>query len=113
MTKKNKKVLVIGGGGREHALCWTLARSPSVAKIYCAPGNAGIGRLAECVPIAVDDIPALAKFAREHAIDLTFVVASIYTLMNHAAEDITDDDERVFVAQLAESLVLAQRARVS
>ena len=53
------KILVIGSGGREHALVWKLAQSKKVSKIYCAPGNAGIAALAECVPIAVDNIPSL------------------------------------------------------
>ena len=51
-----KKVLVIGSGGREHALCWKIAQSPLVEKVYCAPGNPGIALDAECVDIAADDI---------------------------------------------------------
>lgn len=65
------KVLVAGGGGREHTLCWKLAQSPQVEKVYCAPGNAGIARDAECVPIKDNDIPALVNFAKEKGIDLT------------------------------------------
>ena len=67
------KVLVIGSGGREHALVWKIARSPKVKKIYCAPGNAGISALAECVDINADDLGGLFKFARENSIDLTVV----------------------------------------
>ncbi|MDH5563245.1 MAG: phosphoribosylamine--glycine ligase, partial [Nitrospirota bacterium] len=67
------KLLVIGNGGREHALVWKLAQSPRVSKIYCAPGNAGIAQLAECVPIKVDDLSGLQAFAKDHAIDLTMV----------------------------------------
>ncbi|MBM4311590.1 MAG: phosphoribosylamine--glycine ligase [Deltaproteobacteria bacterium] len=67
------RILVIGGGGREHALIWKLAQSPRTEAIYCAPGNAGIASLAACVPIAVNDIQALKKFAREKTIDLTVV----------------------------------------
>lgn len=67
------KILVVGGGGREHALVWKLAQSPKVTKIYCAPGNAGISQLAECVNIAADDIKALLNFAKEQKIDLTVV----------------------------------------
>ncbi|MDY0211567.1 MAG: phosphoribosylamine--glycine ligase [Desulfuromonadaceae bacterium] len=66
-------ILVVGGGGREHALIWKMAQSPLVKKIYCAPGNPGIGELAQLVPLAVDDIDGLYNFARENAIDLTVV----------------------------------------
>ncbi len=65
------KIFVIGGGAREHALVWKIKQSPLVEKIWCAPGNPGIAQLAECVDIAADDIPALLKFAKEQAIDLT------------------------------------------
>ena len=67
------KVLVIGGGGREHAIIWKLAQSKNVSKIYCAPGNGGIADLAECVPIDVMDFEKLTKFAKENNIDLTVV----------------------------------------
>jgi phosphoribosylamine---glycine ligase len=67
------KVLVIGNGGREHALVWKLAQSPSIAQLYCAPGNAGTAEQAENVPINADDIPALVTFAHEQAIDFTVV----------------------------------------
>ncbi len=67
------KVLVVGGGGREHALIWKIAQSPRVRKIYCAPGNAGIAGLAECVPIDSGDLEQLASFARQQNIDLTVV----------------------------------------
>ena len=64
------RVLVVGGGGREHALCWALAASPLLAKLWCAPGNPGTARTAENVAIDAADIAALAGFAREHAVDL-------------------------------------------
>ncbi len=67
------KVLVIGGGGREHALVWKISQSPKVTKIYAAPGNAGIAGLAECAPIKSEDIPGLLAFAKSRAIDLTIV----------------------------------------
>jgi len=67
------KVLVVGGGGREHALAWKLRQSPAVTKLYVAPGNAGIAELAECVDISVSDVRPLADFAERHAIDLTVV----------------------------------------
>ncbi|HZJ17097.1 MAG TPA: phosphoribosylamine--glycine ligase N-terminal domain-containing protein, partial [Chthoniobacteraceae bacterium] len=56
-------ILVIGGGGREHALVWKLRQSPRVTRIFCAPGNAGIGQIATCVPIPVTDHAALVKLA--------------------------------------------------
>jgi len=67
------KVLVVGSGGREHALVWKLAQSPHIRKLYCAPGNAGSRQQAENVPIAVDDIAGLRDFALEQGIDLTVV----------------------------------------
>lgn len=67
------KVLVVGGGGREHALCWKLSASPLIDRLYCAPGNAGIAREAECVPIAATDIDGLVAFACDHAIDFVVV----------------------------------------
>lgn len=67
------RVLVVGGGGREHALVWKLTQSPEVKKIFCIPGNAGIAALAECVPINVDDLAGILHFARENKICLTVV----------------------------------------
>jgi phosphoribosylamine--glycine ligase len=67
------KILVIGSGGREHALVWKLTQSPKVEEIFCAPGNAGIAGLATCLDIPVSDVEGLAAFARSRAIDLTVV----------------------------------------
>src|SRR5437016_6058264 len=67
------KVLVIGSGGREHALVWKISQSPKVKKIYCAPGSAAIGELAECVAIGPEQIEKLADFAEKEKIDLTVV----------------------------------------
>ncbi len=67
------KVLIVGSGGREHAIAWKVAQSPKVEKMYCAPGNAGISQLAECVPIGAMEFEELAAFAKEKAIDLTIV----------------------------------------
>ena len=67
------KILVVGSGGREHAIVWKLAQSPKADKIYCAPGNAGIASIAECVPIKATDVVKMADFAEEKQIDLTVI----------------------------------------
>ncbi|HEX9770741.1 MAG TPA: phosphoribosylamine--glycine ligase [Kiloniellales bacterium] len=67
------RILVVGGGGREHALCWAIAASPLCDQLYCAPGNAGIAREATCVPIGAEDLDALLAFARDEAIDVVVV----------------------------------------
>ena len=67
------RVLVVGGGGREHALCWTIAASPLIEALFCAPGNAGIARDAVCVPIAADDIGGILRFVRDERIDFVVV----------------------------------------
>ena len=67
------KILIVGSGGREHAIAWKIAQSPKAEKIYCAPGNAGIAGIAECVPIGAMEFEKLADFAVEHQIDLTVV----------------------------------------
>jgi phosphoribosylamine--glycine ligase len=67
------RVLVVGSGGREHTLVWKILQSPKVDKVYCAPGNAGIKEIAECVKISVDDIEGLKEFALKNKIDLTVV----------------------------------------
>jgi len=67
------KILVVGSGGREHALVWKIAQSPKVEKIYCAPGNAGIAGMAECIDIKAMDIPAICAFAKDNSIDLVVV----------------------------------------
>jgi len=67
------KVLVIGSGGREHALVWKISQSPAVKKIYCAPGNAGIAKQAECLPISAEDVKSLAAWAEKERVDLTVV----------------------------------------
>ncbi|MFH1624329.1 MAG: phosphoribosylamine--glycine ligase [Pseudomonadota bacterium] len=83
------KVLVIGGGGREHSLVWKIVQSPRVCKVYCAPGNAGISRLAECIDIEVTDILSLMKFVKQEGIDLTVVGPELPLIMG-----ITDEFER-------------------
>ncbi len=83
------KVLVVGAGGREHALCWAIAGSPLCDALYCAPGNAGIAEEARCVPIAADDIDGLVDFAREEGIEFVVVgpeVALVAGLVDRLAE---------------------------
>ena len=67
------KILIVGGGGREHAIAVAVAESPKADKIYCAPGNAGIAEVAECVPIGVDEFDRIASFAKEKEVDLVIV----------------------------------------
>jgi phosphoribosylamine--glycine ligase len=67
------RILVVGGGGREHALCWAIAASPLCDKLYCAPGNAGIAELAECVAVAAEDVAGLVALARDKQIDFVVV----------------------------------------
>src|SRR5512138_2593720 len=67
------KVLVVGGGGREHALCWALRRSPFVEELFCAPGNPGIAEVADCLPVGAGDIVELADLAEKLKMDLTVV----------------------------------------
>ena len=67
------RVLVVGAGGREHALCWAISKSPKCGKLYCAPGNAGIAAVADCIDIDIEDVPALVTFACDNRIDLVVV----------------------------------------
>jgi phosphoribosylamine--glycine ligase len=71
--KSRLRILVVGSGGREHSLAWKLAQSPRAARIFCAPGNAGMAQQATCVPISASDLPALADFAETERIDLTVI----------------------------------------
>jgi phosphoribosylamine---glycine ligase len=71
--RANMKVLIVGSGGREHAIAWKIAQSDRVEKIYCAPGNAGISEVAECVPIGAMEFDRLVEFAKEKEIDLTVI----------------------------------------
>lgn len=75
------KILVVGGGGREHAVCWKLSKEKNVEKIYCAPGNAGIAEVAECVDIPVTELDKLADFAEEKGIDLTVIGPEVPLVM--------------------------------
>jgi phosphoribosylamine---glycine ligase len=71
--ERSMNVLVVGGGGREHALVWKISQSPRVKKIYAAPGNAGMLQLAECATVGAEDIPGLLSFAKSRSVDLTIV----------------------------------------
>ena len=75
------KVLVVGSGGREHAICTAVAKSPRVDKIYCAPGNAGIAAIAECVAIQAMEFEKLAAFAKENVYTYTFVIFFIFPFL--------------------------------
>ncbi len=98
------KILVVGGGGREHAIVWKLAQSPKAEKIYCAPGNAGIEQLAECVPIQATDIVSLADFAEKEAIDLT-VIGMDDPLMLGVVDEFEKRNLRVFGPQQKAALI--------
>ena len=67
------KVLVVGGGGREHAICWKLAQSPKITELYCAPGNAGIAQVATCVNVKATDVEGMVKWAKDNAMDFVMV----------------------------------------
>ncbi len=88
-------VLLIGSGGREHALAWALAASPLLSHLYCAPGNAGIAEVAECVPLKVEDHAAVIRFAREKAIDFV-VVGPEAPLVAGLADDLGAAGIKVF-----------------
>ncbi len=105
-------VLVIGSGGREHALVWKLRQSPNVRKIFCAPGNAGIGGLAELVQINTNDIEGLFQFAKRKRIDLTVVGPEI-PLVKGIADLFEKNGMRIFgptkyASQLEGSKVFAK-----
>lgn len=86
------KVLVVGSGGREHAICWKLAQSPKVTELYCAPGNAGIADSAKCISIKAEDIEGICKFAAEEKIDLAVIGPEVPLAMG-----IVDELEKVGV----------------
>jgi phosphoribosylamine--glycine ligase len=89
------KILVIGSGGREHALVWKIAQSKLSGKIFCAPGNGGISGLAECVDIKADDIPGLLGFAWKEKIDLTVVGPEVPLTMG-IVDEFANHNLRVF-----------------
>ena len=89
------KILVVGGGGREHAICWKLRKEKNVEKIYCAPGNAGIANVAECVNIGDTNIEELLKFAKENEIGLTIVGPEVPLVMG-IVDEFEKEGLRVF-----------------
>lgn len=90
-----KKVLVVGSGGREHAIVKAMKRSPQVGQVFCAPGNAGIAEEAQCVPIGVEDVDKLVDFAKENEIDLT-VVGPEAALAAGLADKMVENGLKVF-----------------
>ena len=89
------KILIVGGGGREHAIAWKLSKEDNVKKIYCAPGNAGIAKVAQCVNISDSDIENLVKFAKENNIDLT-VVGPEVPLVNGIVDEFEKKGLKIF-----------------
>ena len=89
------KVLVVGSGGREHALCWAIAQSPLCEKLFCAPGNAGIAQMAECVDLPAEDVAGLVRFARKERVGLV-VVGPEAPLVAGLADKLTDAGIPVF-----------------
>ena len=89
------RILVVGSGGREHALCWKIAASPLCDKLYCAPGNAGIARVAECLDVAADDIAGQVALARAQKIDFV-VVGPEVPLVAGLADRLTEAGIKVF-----------------
>lgn len=110
------KVLIVGSGGREHALAWKIHQSPFLSKLYVAPGNAGIAGIAECVPLPPDDLEGLARFAREKAIDLT-IVGPEAPLAAGIVDRFRREEQRIFgptqaAAQLEASKIFAKEVMV-
>jgi phosphoribosylamine--glycine ligase len=103
------KVLVVGGGGREHAMVWKLKQSPRVSRIYCAPGNAGIAQDAECVGISAEDVNGLLAFAQKEGIDLT-VVGPEAPLTLGIVDAFRDAGLRIFGASKAAAAIEGSKA---
>lgn len=102
-------ILVVGSGGREHAIIWKLKQSPNADKIYCAPGNAGISELAECVDISATDIRGLAEFAKKENIDLT-VVGMDDPLVMGIVDEFEKEGLRIFGPQKSAAIIEGSKA---
>ena len=92
------KIMIVGGGGREHAIAWAVAKSPLCDKLYAAPGNAGISELAECVDISVMDAPKLVEFAKANEVDFV-IVAPDDPLAAGVADAFLDEGIKTFGPQ--------------
>ena len=113
------KVLIVGGGGREHAIAWKISTSPKVEKIYCAPGNAGIEEYAECVDIGVMEFDRIAAFAKEKQIDFQAVIRfeagsfmeplDISTIFGNALDNAIEASEKVSESM---RLITAKASRI-
>ena len=103
------KVLVIGGGGREHALVWKIAQSPLVEKVYCAPGNPGTALLAENIDIKVDDLAGLLAFARKEGVGLT-VVGPELPLSMGIVDQFEENGFRIFGARQNAAIIESSKA---
>ncbi|MFP4698395.1 MAG: phosphoribosylamine--glycine ligase [Eubacteriales bacterium] len=103
------KVLVVGGGGREHSIVWKIAQSSKVSKIYCAPGNAGIKELAECVTIKPTDVKTLIAFAKQNEIDLT-IIGMDDPLMLGIVDAFQEEDLKVFGPSKAAAIIEGSKA---
>ena len=95
LEKAGKKVLIVGGGGREHAIAWKLNQSPHVGRLYCAPGNPGISRVAECVPIEAEDLEGIRDFCVKEKIDLAVIGPEVPLSMG-ITDLLTAEGVRVF-----------------
>ena len=89
------RILVVGGGGREHALCWAISASPLCTKLYCAPGNAGIAQVADCIDVAAEDIAGQVALATREKIDFV-VVGPEVPLAAGLADRLTEAGIKVF-----------------
>lgn len=103
------KVLVVGGGGREHTIVWKLAQSPKITKLYCAPGNGGISGIAECVPIKAMDLDGIVTFSKENKVDMV-VVAPDDPLAAGLVDKLTEAGIRAFGPVKAAAIIEGSKA---